>query len=321
MTTIQQLVPSNYTDAKAKFLADPTHNPQFEYEEPLVDEELEKFGAPLPEYLEIAQHILNKAYFGRNEDDLIFNDGKVLAHHEVEEKINTFLEMHHLQNRFSIIWSDTFIARASITSDTLKLRSTAEFRDRSLIGTIYHELGTHALRRINYEQQPWYKKKKKYGLLDNYLRTEEGLAILHALLPYNLRLAHSAALRYLCVNYALAHSFLETWEFIGRYITDPERRWTATYRQKRGLTDTSQPGGYSKDLVYFEGFLEVWHWLHEHDFNLTPLYYGKYSYKDVAVAESISKKDNLILPSFYILNPQQYAENLMAIGKENGLVL
>jgi len=90
-----------------------------------------------------------------------------------------------------------------------------------------------------------------------------------------------------------------------------------TIRQKRGLTDTSHPGGYSKDLVYFAGMIEVWRWLKERNFNPSDLYFGKISFKDVQKAIEMNPEFEPKLPSFFSINPVQYAAEIEKIGEEN----
>lgn len=318
MSLLQRLTPINMLEEKQKFFADPSYNPQFIYEETIETAELYAYGVPKPEYLELARGILEEAFYGRNEADLYMLEGRALSEQEVTEKITTFLEMHGLQDRYNLIWSQSFVARASITTDTLKLRLPAEFRKEGLLGMLYHEIGTHALRRINYEHQPWFKRKKKYGFSD-YLLTEEGLATLHSLVPHSLQLAFVPAIRYLAVEYAQVGSFASIWQKLGTYIQDPERRWQATFRQKRGVTDTSQPGGFTKDLVYFEGFIETWNWLKQHDFDPTELYLGKLAAEDVPRARELNPNFTPQLPSFFTLEPELYREKLAAIGVANHL--
>lgn len=317
MNWLQKLTPINLVEEKEKFFSDQTYNPQFVYEKNTSDDFLKKQGFPQEAYSKLANQILKKTYYGRNEADLLLLEGKLLSQKEVTEKLTSFLSMHNLVQRFSIVWSSSFVSRASIDKDTIKLRSTAEFRERDTIGLIYHEIGTHALRRINYEKQPWYLKKNEYNLTTNYLRTEEGLAALHSLLPTNTKLAYSTAIRYAAVAYAQNHSFVELWNYLGQYIQNDETRWMVTFRQKRGLTDTKLPGGYTKDLVYFEGVITVWSWLAKNNFDPTRLYYGKIGLEDLAAAEEINPNFKPIMPSFYALNPKLYAEKMAAIGHEN----
>ena len=316
MIRLAQLNPINLLEEKAKFLADPTYNPQFVYSEPISVEELTEYGIPTPHYLELAKAIMAEAYFGRNQRDLLMMEGPIIPHDEVTRRLQAFLKIHNLLDRYTIIWSSSFISRATMTTDTIKLRSTAEFRKEGLIGMLYHEIGTHALRRVNYELQPWYKKRNKYGFT-SYLKTEEGLAALHALMGHSYRSAAATAIRYAAVDYAQSHSFAELWNYLGRYINDVETRWMISLREKRGLTDTSLPGGYSKDLVYFEGAYKVMKWLDANDYDCTKLYFGKMDIDDVDKAIALNPDYQPILPSFFEVNKEKYAENLKEIAAFN----
>ena len=48
-------------------------------------------------------------------------------------------------------------------------------------------------------------------------------------------------------------SFVTLFRDLEKYLDCPERRWTMVLRVKRGLTDTSKPGGLYKDKLYLEG--------------------------------------------------------------------
>jgi hypothetical protein len=316
MSFLQSITPINLQQEKEKFFADQTYNPQFRYAGEVDQKKLVRYGFTQVKTLEIAEHILNKAYFNRTEKDLVKLDGAQVELHEVEKKTRAFLKMHGLENRYEIKWSATYVARASIDATLLRLKSTAEYRTENVLGMLYHEVGTHALRRVNYEQQPWFKKKKKFGFSD-YLRTEEGLAGLHSLLPKTNKLAYTSAIRYVAVEQAQKGSFVELWQFLTKYIDDPETRWMVTVKEKRGLENTSFPGGYTKDIVYFEGLLECWEWLNSHNFDLTPLYFGKLAKEDVPKAIELNPNFTPQLPSFYALNPDEYKQHLFEIGTVN----
>lgn len=318
MSLLSRTVPVNLQEEMGKFMENPKLNPQFLYHEPLTEKKLQKYGLPQPKVLEIAQEIVDRAYWHRNEEDLIMLRGKLLSQPEVVDKINTFLDMHGLEDRFNLAWSSSFVTRTSITTDTIKLKLPSSFRHQDLLGMLYHEIGTHALRRINYEQQPWFQKKKDLKFA-NYLKTEEGLASLHSLLPRDFKLAYNIALKYLTVEYALTHSFVEVWDWLERYTQHPQRRWLKTFRVKRGLEDTAHPGAFTKDLVYFEGMISVWQWLNKHSFDITPLYFGKIALEDLKRAVELNPDFEPLLPSFYFLSPQQYAEQQQEIGETNFL--
>lgn len=316
MSFLQSLIPINLNEEKEKFFADQTYNPQFIYKEEIDQKKFNRYGKTVEKSLKIAQHIVDKAYFERTEKDLQKLEGPIVSQKEIEKTTLTFLHMHNLHKRFKIVWSSSFITRATISTDTLKLQLPADFRKEGLIGMLYHEVGTHALRRINDEQQPWYKKKKKYKLAE-YLQTEEGLASLHSLIPHTYKSAFNSALRYITVNKAQNGSFAQTWDFLGKYVQDPERRWTITFRQKRGLTDTSQPGGYSKDLVYFVGLIDVYHWLEKNNYDITNLYFGKIALEDVEKAKMLNQKFTPALPTFFSLSKERYAHEIKKIGDYN----
>jgi hypothetical protein len=316
MSLIKKITPINLLEEKKKFFADETYNPQFKYEEKFDKEILYKHGYPQNKYLDLAQTILEKVHYQYSEADLDKLRGNSVNQSKVTKKTIDFLKIHQLENRFKIVWSNSFISRATITSDTIKLKLPVDFRQQDLLSMLYHEIGTHALRRINYEQQPWYKKKKKHEF-KNYLKTEEGLAGLHSLLPLDFQYAFYPALNYVSVAYAQEHSFSETWNFFKKYIDNPERRWERTLRRKRGLEDTSKPGGFTKDLVYLEGMIEVWNYLKKNNFDLTKLYFGKMSWEDVDTATKMNPSFKPLLPSFYVVDKERYATKIEKIGKLN----
>lgn len=316
MSLIKNLTPINLMEEKGKFFADENYNPQFIYEKITSDKTLYKHGYPQTKYLDLAQTILEKTYYKHNEAELDKLKGIPISQRGVTQKTYDFLDIHQLKNRFKIVWSNSFVARATITADTIKLRLPADFRQQDLLSMLYHEIGTHALRRVNYEQQPWYKKKKEYGFKD-YLKTEEGLAGLHSLLPLDFQYAYYPALNYVSVAYAQEHSFAELWNFHKKYIDNPERRWERTFRRKRGLKDTSQPGGFTKDLVYFEGMVEVWNYLRQNNFDLTQLYFGKMDLADVDKAVRMNPGFEPLLPSFFVVDKEKYAQKLEKIGQVN----
>lgn len=317
MSFLQAITPINLLEEKEKFFNDQNYNPQFRYQEPFDSNRLTEYGLPDPNLLEKAKNILKKTFSRYSEEDLENTEGPELTQTEVEEKINLFLRMHHLE--LGLSWSSTYVSRTSITSETIKLRLPVAFRQEGLLGMLYHEIGTHALRRKNYEQQPWYRKKKKYGFSE-YLPTEEGLAALHGLLPHSMQLAYKQARLYFAVAVAQNYSFSETWKQLLPYSSNQEKTWSLVTRVKRGMDDTNNPGGYTKDLVYFEGLVSVWNWLAAHSFDCTQLYFGKLAMSDTKKAIALNPAFIPTLPSFFVADRDRYAQQLQEIGKVNGLI-
>src|SRR5579859_39452 len=312
MSIVDDLTPINLLQEKEKFFANQKYNPQFIYEKEIDKKTLTKYGLPEKKVSDLATAIVEKTYFGRNEQDLFMLEGARISQQEASKKIKLFLNLHKLDKRFDVVWSSSFVSRAMMTSTTLRLRLPVDFHKEGLIGMIYHEIGTHALRRINYEQQPWYKKKKEFGF-GEYLTTEEGLAVLHALIPHSFKSAFIGAIRYIAVNYSQQHSFVEVWNFLSKYIQDLERRWIVTIRTKRGIEDTATPGGFTKDLVYLDGLIRVSDWLKKNNFDPTPLYFGKLDIRDVGKAIQLNPNFQPQLPTFFTLDPLKYMTEIQKI--------
>lgn len=318
MLQLRNLLPANYLEEKEKFFSDRSYNPQFRYEVLPKQSYLQEYGKEYGSFSALAQEIIDQKYFNRSAKEVAEEGGNILGHDQVIGLCLKYLEENHLSGHYVIEWSDTPVSRASINHKQrqLTLKKNAEFRECNTMGMLFHEIGTHALRQLNYEQQPWFKKKTEYGFSD-YLATEEGLATVHTLLPFEDKSAYSSAIRYIASLYAQTHSFTELWKLLSAYIHEPELRWMITFRQKRGIADTSQPGGYTKDVIYFAGAMLVADWLQKHSFNLPSLYFGKIAVSDVEKAEKLSKGFSPLLPIFYTADKDKYAEQLDAIVQYN----
>lgn len=318
MSFLTNLVPTNLNEEQAKFFANENYNPQFTYAQEVDQEKFLEYGRAQKKYLKFAQKVLDEAYRGKTEADLLAMRGRIMTQKEVTAAIKLFLKEHGISKRYKISWSKDYVIRTTITAHEIKLRLPCNYHQDEVNGMIWHEIGTHGLRRINYEQQPWFKKKKKYGFR-SYLKTEEGLATLNAMLAHNYPIGFYSALRYLLVDVALNGSFVDAYDFLAPYISDDKKRWNMAYRAKRGVEDTSLPGGYSKDLVYFEGMVEVWHYLQKNNFDPTDLYIGKIAWEDIKLAKKLNPNFKPLLPNFYTNDPAAFAKKMKEIGQVNFL--
>lgn len=319
MIQLRQLVPTNFAEEKTKFLADTAYNPQFSYEEPILAADLTYYGKPEKKLLQLARFIVKAhapLYMLRV---AMKNREEILSDELVRAQTTTYLDSLSITQRYAIHFKAVTAARCSITTNTITFRSNSDYTENTLEATLNHELGTHALRRINDESQPWHGKKNKLGF-SNALVTEEGLAILHQQLDQRIPTLYNSAVIYLANEYAQTHSFAELWQWLALYIHGDEKRWTICFRAKRGLTDTSIGGSYSKDLVYLQGAYEVSQWLAENDFDLSKLYWGKISHRDVALAEEAEAHKNIILPPFFTQDPVKYADKITRIREINSFV-
>ncbi len=158
-----------------------------------------------------------------------------------------------------------------------------------------HEVETHILRAINGSQQ-------KYSLLGStgmpsYLSTEEGLA---TIMEEMNNILSEQTLRFYCariiaVNMALKKSFYDIFKVLhGRYNLSKNNTYVITKRAKRGLADTSLPGGFIKDHIYFEGREELKKFIKKGG-NIKLLFAGKIGIKDLPlIKQGIIKKPKLL---------------------------
>jgi len=317
MKFLSQLIPVNLQEEKQKFFADTSYNPQFVYSEPVPEHKLTKYPEPPADLITLAEKIVSnhgvEAVDERNE-----SLGRTLSNSEVTEKATQFLKIHNLDKKIKIKWSATFITRATMNDEFLKLKTDAVFTEEDTASMMFHEIGTHALRRLNYEQQPWFLKKKKFGFSD-YLETEEGLAVVHGLLAMPSKSLFNTAVRFLAVEKGLSMSFSELWQYLAPYFPDPERRWTAVIRQKRGVSDTRNPSLFMKDALYFSGSVKMARWLRENNFDLTGLYFGKIAAEDVEKAKDLNPGFLPKLPIFYLADKDKYISDVKEIIEKNFL--
>ncbi len=319
MSLIQELTPINLIEERDKFFSkNCKYDPQFKYQNLITLQKREKYGRPKPEYLKLAEKILDKAFAQNTEKELRALEGPKINKEQGLKMVSHFLEKNNLEEKVEVKWIRNHISKASHYKGILKLRKDFDFREKKFLATLYHELGTHALRRHNYEQQPFYRKKTQHGFKE-YLPTEEGLASFHSLLARSFQLDYYRALIYKAADAALKGSFVDTFNFVDQYLEDKKRSWRLTVKFKRGMYDTSKPGGFTKSIVYLEGLVEVWRYLKKTNFDVEGLYYGKIAAKDVAKAKELNPEFQPHLPHFYTQNPEEYQQQITHIAKLNYL--
>lgn len=319
MLKLNDLVPTNLQTEKAKFWASGfTYNPQFAYAAVIEQSELEKYGRPHWWYLWLAKQNLRK-YLRQRNDTLKSEPSAKLSQASIEQAIHQRLAFHQLELAYQVVFSPDFVSRIAVNNKTktIKVRLPVTITAAEIEGTLNHEIDTHILRQINYEQQPWYKKKKKYQL-QNHIRTEEGLALINEMLGGDNRLNYKSAANYLAVDLALKHDFVTVFKFFYELWHDADRSWLWTVKKKRGLADTSQPGSYTKDLVYFEGLHQVLRYLHGNNYDPSSLYQGKIACADAARLEAQGEnQQQLLLPKLWLEQPDQYRRGVRELVRQN----
>lgn len=144
--------------------------------------------------------------------------------------------------------------------------------------SLVHEVGTHVLRSVNGDNTgfPAFSNAN----ITDYLDIEEGLATWNESnmgLLTEKGLKKKAALIY-AIKLGEKMSFRELYNCLLASFPRLEA-FNTTYRVKRGLSETVNPGIYVKDIVYFRGFRKVLKKLQEDPSLYSLLYAGKIDFK------------------------------------------
>ncbi|XP_067912844.1 putative tyrosine carboxypeptidase MATCAP2 isoform X6 [Heterodontus francisci] len=247
--------------------------------------------------------------------------GSLLTKSRIWFYVKKYMERENCLGDIAVRLTDDLLSRASMTivngRPTLTINvSTA--REHWLEGMLRHEIGTHYLRGLNNNLQPWcnWNGRKKFGLKP-INPTEEGLASIHSVLFHKDPFLWRAALLYYTVYQASHMSFRELFLDIGKFVENPNTRWDYCVRAKRGQTDTSQPGCFSKDQVYLDGILKILRHRDNIDFQLLTAL-GKVSYEDIDRLKVVAILQNAQIPHF-MQDQARYLEQLDRIMEVNGL--
>ena len=317
MIKLSDLIPVNLLEEKAQFMAaDGHYNPQFTYRKIINRDQLTRYGFPRWRYLRLAKKIVKFA-----QNNQLFDKKPIkqtLDQNTLKHLVNQYLADYQLEHKYQVIFDKNFVSRFAVNfkDNSIKIRLPINLSLKEMPSVLNHEIGTHILRQENYLQQPWYKKRKRYGFRD-HLSTEEGLAVIHSHLNQQEKSVAKTALMYWGTQVALRHSFADTYSFFYHYLNDSDKAWNYTFKLKRGLTDTGRHLAFTKSINYFEGLLKVLNYLKKHQYDPSNLYYGKLNLADIKRAKKFNPDYQPLLPKFYTADPTNYRQQVQLIAKDN----
>jgi uncharacterized protein (TIGR02421 family) len=176
---------------------------------------------------------------------------------------------------------------------------SALFSEAGIKGYLCHEIGTHVFRAENGKFQPLMLFRSGFP---GYMETEEGLAAYNeakngVLVPENLRKYSARIVAAAICNEASFSDIVD--ELADNF--PPEEAFTFALRVKRGLKDTSLPGGYTKDCAYLSGFRKVNDFLQKQPSEqeaLKILYCGKVGLRHFQLAKDLLAEGILKQPRY-----------------------
>ncbi len=234
--------------------------------------------------------------------DLVVADSQLLSAEEAKVKFESVLVAYGLHD-WQVMIKTSMIADCAVGGQSVFIRSGARFSHSHIQSLVAHEIETHVLTAENGAIQPY--EIFRCGLA-NYLDTQEGLAIfsqIRVLSPHHEK-RYFHAKRVLGVAYAMEHSFADTRRYLVQELgCTSEKALMTTADLKRGVSQTSEPGAFTKSLVYFRGYRAIEQFVHQGG-DIKRLYIGKIAIEDLGLIDEIKGvKEALILPKHLRLQP------------------
>jgi len=259
---------------------------------------IKKYGQPSKELLSEARKILSKSSTRINTP---------AASISTKFAINKFKKVLDKLNFKWEVSAEDIVPNALVnpTKRKLIIKKDYKFTNRQLNRFIAHEIYTHVLRAECSMIQPY--KLFLIGLKD-YIATEEGLAMYKEKKAGVLdeRILKGYAGRVLAIDIALKKGFRQTYNFLRKFYSR-DQSWDLTLRVKRGLTDTSKAGAFTKDLIYLKGYLQVNNFI-KNPSTLRLLHYGKIGIEHVVKIPLIPglKDPDAVVKNIYKVKSSQF---------------
>ncbi|MBI4232237.1 DUF1704 domain-containing protein, partial [Candidatus Peregrinibacteria bacterium] len=170
-------------------------------------------------------------------------------------------------------------------NNKLFLKRDLELSKSRIDNLIVHEIETHIITAENGKFQPY--KILSRGLA-NYLKTQEGLAMWNVEKqrgnPFEKNI--SAMRHVISIYESLNHSFVEVYKKLIALGLSPKQAFGSCLKAKRGLYDTSEPGAFTKDYVYYKGYHQIKEFV-EKGGDIKDLYIGKLDLGDLEKVKRI----------------------------------
>lgn len=291
------LTPINYMDEMEKFFRSDSYNPVFVYkpaeklskedEKAKIHNKLQKLE--IPEDLkmqlegvledltllektrksvgteEFAENAENLFSWGRDRLDLLMaNTPKVqfalYTKHNLQDAEQIKARFEKVLKRYDItdlpIIIDDFSTHIiSITQKGIKIGSKVKRYACNVDRLIVHEIESHALQIINVKRND-HKLAEMTRYSNMHLYTE-GLAVYNEMATRKITPeAFETYYNRIRAVHMLSKSFREIFETLCRYLP-PKNAYVLTYRVKRGMANTKDPGGFPKDASYLVGYHEI----------------------------------------------------------------
>lgn len=239
------------------------------------------FGRPTREDVEKAKETV-KAIIekGAKKDREIYNS------EEAKERFEKVFKEYGLKN-WRVKTKENMVADCVAgKNNRLFVNKDAKFSRERIESLIVHEIETHIITAENGKMQPYELFNR--GLAD-YLITQEGLAVYNVekqrRIPFEM--GENAHVHVVAIDKALESSFIETFDTLVDLGIAEEQAFRSALKAKRGFSDTSKKGAFTKDYIYYKGYHQIKEFV-EDGGDIKNLYIGKLNIRDLEEAKKIN---------------------------------
>lgn len=251
------------------------------------DKQIYTNSKPNQEMVELAKKVIPKTK-GRLQK-------RIISAKDARISFVEYLKSYNIRG-WKVIIKRKIVAKAYVDASKKTLyMSQRKYSLHEINNLIAHEIEVHILRSYNGYHQ---RQQIFANGTSDYLKTEEGLAIMMEQLTgnYNPQRYKFFAARIIASDMAITKSFFEIFKTLHeKYNLSRQNSYKITKRVKRSLIDTSKPGGYIKDHVYFEGFQMIKKFMQKGG-DIRPLFAGKISLNEISLLKKKIIKPPQLLP-------------------------
>lgn len=240
------------------------------------------FGLPPDEIVASAQAAMKKLRKRKTPT-------RPLTAEKAAEQMQRFLKERGILN-WQVKLKEGIVSRCVIGKNNRLLVKAGEMFSRwDIDKLIAHEIETHVYCTENGKLQPYQILRRGTA---HYLRTQEGLAVYNQsqVVEHGIR---DALVGFHAVMLAIKGGFREVFEQLKHYV-DEDVAWKTTVKVKRGMTDTSQPGAFVKNALYWWGYQQVEDHL-RHGGSFEDLFLGKF---ELGQLDLVKKIEGLVAPKY-----------------------
>ncbi|PKL36841.1 hypothetical protein CVV38_03020 [Candidatus Peregrinibacteria bacterium HGW-Peregrinibacteria-1] len=241
------------------------------------------YGRPSKEEYEKVVSILNKVNVRevqRARTKLIYDD---------KAAQNIFMQVFkkYKLKHWKVVIKENMVARCLANKNNiLFIRRGSKFSEESIKNLIIHEIETHILTSENGKFQPYEILNR--GTAD-YLTTQEGLAMYNVEQQSNqiFNENYNAHGLVMAIYESMKHPFVTAYNNLRALGIPRLTAYKIVLKAKRGYCDTSKPGAFTKDYIYYKGYHEIKEFVAQGG-EIKDLYIGKLNHHDLDLINQIS---------------------------------